>query len=1010
MLKSKKVIIWLALLFLSLPAFSALKTEKVEFNSDKDFALIILQNEEISITNLAREYVSNQGGKIAVISPPHVMMGWIPREIAPLLIGQYGIQTIAYQPLYPDEIGFKDPQTMAAVNFFNAYLTGKLEQEQISALEIKGEPLINDAFEHPPLDYKEYLSSLPAGVEPSPGNSDTMVGTVAVCLFFVESNGTIDADQYTWTTTDVNNTYNRAVNGLVWWANKASLEGYNLSFSVYYYPPTSTQMQQGYEPILHSSNDDYLWINAVMANLGYTSGSKFTRVTAFNTWLKSNYGTNWSFSVFICYNPSPASSTFTDGYFAYAYVGGPYTQLLFRNDGWGEANFGLVLTHETGHIFWACDEYYQAGYGGCTSCGACAISGPRPYVLNANCEYCNPNSVPCMMRSNENALCIYTKYQIGWLPSPAESSNVSNFTIPQSGVYTVTFTLSNSKTYTQSGYLSISVSSGLEIIEADGLSIDPTSRSSQSQSGVNYENYPVGFTLNRCDSGTTISSYQLLEIVAPYNSGQSRNFNVKFRAKAGAASSQWIRHRASFLVPDNYYIRDPVSGSYTDQQNCYVRQIDVTVVTGIPITITTSPVGLQITVDSTTYTAPQTFYWAASSLHNIGVTSPQTGTPGTRYVFTSWSDGGAQNHSITTPGSATTYTAYFQTQYSLTTSVNPPGGGTVTPSGTNWYNSAQVVPIQATPAINYYFLNWSGDLTGTQNPTSINMNGPKTVTANFSLTIPGENKLRLLVHSSSGNEIYMNSLTSSGTWEGWTLLSGMTSDTPSVATYNNLMHLVVKDWTNNNIWKNAWNGTVWSGWAIIDGQTPAYTSMTVFNNKLYMAVVGTDNFIYYRSMDSSGNWSSWQKMNGTTTHTPVIAAFNNYLYIVVKSSADTGIWWNRMDTSETWSGWQMHDGQTPSAPSLAVFNNKLYLAVRGTDNFIYYRFLDSSGIWGSWNKLTGTTTHSPALAAFNNYLYLVVKSSADTRLWLNSMNDSGNWTGWQPLNGWSDRSPSLVVY
>ena len=284
-----------------------------------------------------------------------------------------------------------------------------------TSMTMRGEPLINDALEHPIINYNDYQKNLQSlGIAPSPGNSDSMTGMVAVCLFFIESNGSIDPNTYTWSSTDQQNTINRAISGLSWWASQAPSYGASVSFSVYYYSSTSSVTQQGYEPILHTSNDDALWINQIMANLGFTSGDKHSRVTAFNTWFKGYYGTNWAYSVFIGYNPSPAPDRFTNDYFAYAYMGGPYTQMLFRNNGWGETNFGLVLTHETGHIFWACDEYYQAGYGGCTFCGACAPSGPRPTVENGNCEYCNSSSVPCMMRSNSYQLCFFTPLQIGW--------------------------------------------------------------------------------------------------------------------------------------------------------------------------------------------------------------------------------------------------------------------------------------------------------------------------------------------------------------------------------------------------------------------------------------------------------------------------------------------------------------------------------------------------------------------------------------------------------------------
>jgi hypothetical protein len=151
----------------------------------------------------------------------------------------------------------------------------------------------------------------------------------------------------------------------------------------------------------------------------------------------------------------------------------------------------------------------------------------------------------------------------------------------------------------------------------------------------------------------------------------------------------------------------------------------------IPVTVTTSPEGLQITVDVYTYMAPQAFSWKAGTTHSIGVNSPQSGGTGKRYIYSSWSDGGSQTHNITTPSSATTYTASFATQYSLMTLTNPTVGGTVIPSGTNWFNSGQQVQIQATANPDYSFTRWSGDLSGTTNPITITMDSSKSITAYF---------------------------------------------------------------------------------------------------------------------------------------------------------------------------------------------------------------------------------------------------------------------------------------
>jgi uncharacterized protein (TIGR03437 family) len=154
------------------------------------------------------------------------------------------------------------------------------------------------------------------------------------------------------------------------------------------------------------------------------------------------------------------------------------------------------------------------------------------------------------------------------------------------------------------------------------------------------------------------------------------------------------------------------------------------------ITVATSPPGLQIVVDAgPPVMAPQTYNWAAGSSHTIGVNSPQAGAAGTRYAYTSWSDGGGQTHSITVPNSPTTYTASFTTQYLLTTSASPGAGGTVTPVSGSFYGSGTVVPISATANSGYSFTNWSGNVAApTSASTTVTMSAPQTVTANFSST------------------------------------------------------------------------------------------------------------------------------------------------------------------------------------------------------------------------------------------------------------------------------------
>ena len=214
-----------------------------------------------------------------------------------------------------------------------------------------------------------------------------------------------------------------------------------------------------------------------------------------------------------------------------------------------------------------------------------------------------------------------------------------------------------------------------------------------------------------------------------------------YNVYCGTASGQYgnpidVKNVTTYTITDltegqRYYL---VVTAYNTSKNesSYSNEVNGLATNGDPgITVTTNPAGLQVVVDGTSYSTPQTFNWTAGSSHTLSVSSPQNGPAGTRYVYSSWSDGGAQTHSITAPSSSTTYTANFTTQYRLTTSVSPSGGGTVNPAGTNWYNSGQSVSISATASAGYSFSNWSGSLSGSTNPTSLTMNGAKDVAANF---------------------------------------------------------------------------------------------------------------------------------------------------------------------------------------------------------------------------------------------------------------------------------------
>jgi hypothetical protein len=415
------------------------------------FTLVVLEDGDIPAMHEARELITSYGGRIAIMSPPSLLMGWVPMELREELIGQAGIKDIYFTDVMPGEVRVHNEPNRAMLNYYNAVVRGEIQADHRAFEEDPQGPSrsaaddsrrLPDVFDRPEIDEQEYIDNLrsvgldvqalkdrdlyPEGSSPAAaGNSDAMTGTAAVSVFFMESDGSgSDPDQYTWTPEDMQEYINGVNTALAWWSNRAiGYAGCSVTFLIYYYSGQDPRCQQWVEPILHDTSYEDIWVKAIMANFGYTSGTRWSRVTAFNTWQRSTYQTARAYSAFVAYNPYPAGSGFPDGHTAYAYRYGPYTVLCF-NTGWLKSQ---TFAHESGHIFGACDEYASSGCG----CGTCANG-----VENGNCENCASRVVACMMNANDWALCNYTPGQVGWdgvvspctpapppgLPAPAVSS------------------------------------------------------------------------------------------------------------------------------------------------------------------------------------------------------------------------------------------------------------------------------------------------------------------------------------------------------------------------------------------------------------------------------------------------------------------------------------------------------------------------------------------------------------------------------------------------------------
>ena len=174
--------------------------------------------------------------------------------------------------------------------------------------------------------------------------------------------------------------------------------------------------------------------------------------------------------------------------------------------------------------------------------------------------------------------------------------------------------------------------------------------------------------------------------------------------------------------------------------------------------------------------------------YDEGKTATITATPSAEYLFQSWSGAtGSTNSTSVVMNSDKSVTANFvKKKYALTTTVE--GEGTVTEKvikagAATDYNSGTIVELTAVPSGEWLFVEWKGDVTGTENPTQITIDKAKSVTAVFvkkqyplTIEIEGEGtvsekviKVGLATDYNSGTIVELTA-EPTGDWEfvGWT--------------------------------------------------------------------------------------------------------------------------------------------------------------------------------------------------------------------------------------------------
>ena len=209
------------------------------------------------------------------------------------------------------------------------------------------------------LEARVYLSAYGAG---DLDTSSVMMGAVLVNVVLLESDGSIDTNTEDWTASEIAQVKGEIIEGAQWWedtlANEFPQYAGDLSFSIDF-TYADNPVPTGLEPINRTLADEELWVRDYLDFVDAPADADtFNRMIAWDDASRDALGMDWAYTAFVIDSSNDLDGKFADDtFFAWAYIGGPHLNMTYDNEGWGIENMGQVFAHETGHIFFALDEY-----------------------------------------------------------------------------------------------------------------------------------------------------------------------------------------------------------------------------------------------------------------------------------------------------------------------------------------------------------------------------------------------------------------------------------------------------------------------------------------------------------------------------------------------------------------------------------------------------------------------------------------------------------------------------
>lgn len=226
------------------------------------------------------------------------------------------------------------------------------------------------------LEDRNLLTGMPFGALPD-DTAEYMLGDVYVNVVLMESDASLapfDSSTENWTLPEIASVKSNIAAGLKWWEDTLDLipnvrDGL-LKFTADF-THADAPVHTGYEPIKRTSQEFANWVYDFLDSVGFNqTGNFLTDLRAYNNAQRIAHNSNWAFTIFVVDDSYDLATDFNDipedsipdydgaGKFAvgsqftrsFAYAGGNAFVMPMDRP-------ASIVAHETGHIFWAFDEY-----------------------------------------------------------------------------------------------------------------------------------------------------------------------------------------------------------------------------------------------------------------------------------------------------------------------------------------------------------------------------------------------------------------------------------------------------------------------------------------------------------------------------------------------------------------------------------------------------------------------------------------------------------------------------